>query len=46
MDAVAFMADKEIVNGVGENKFAPTGNASMEQALIIALRMLEELEAE
>lgn len=43
MDAVAFMAGKEIVNGVGGNKFDPQGNASIEQALIIALRMFENL---
>lgn len=43
MDAVAFMAGKEIVNGVGGNKFNPQGNASIEQALIIALRMFENL---
>ena len=43
MDAVAFMADQEIVNGVGGNKFDPQGNASIEQALIIALRMFENL---
>ena len=43
MDALAFMADQEIVNGVGGNKFDPQGNASIEQALIIALRMFENL---
>ena len=43
MDAVAFMADQEIVNGVGGNKFDPQGNTSIEQALIIALRMFENL---
>ena len=43
MDAVAFMSGKEIVNGVGGNKFDPQGNASIEQALIIALRMFENL---
>ena len=46
MDAVAFMSGKEIVNGVGDNKFAPTGSASIEQALIIALRMLENLDVQ
>ena len=43
MDAVAFMASKEILNGVGNNQFAPQGNASIEQALAIALRMFENL---
>ena len=41
--SVAFMADKGIVGGVGDNKFAPQGNATIEQALIIALRMFEKL---
>lgn len=43
MDAVAFMTSKEILNGVGNNQFAPQGNASIEQALAIALRMFENL---
>ena len=42
-DAVAFMSDKKIVNGVGNNRFDPTGNASIEQAMVIALRMFENL---
>ena len=42
-DAVAFMSSKEIVNGVGNNEFSPQGNASIEQALAIALRMHENL---
>lgn len=42
-DAVAFMSGKEIVNGVGGNRFDPTGNASIEQAMVIALRMFENL---
>ena len=42
-DAVAFMSDKKIVNGVGNNKFDPQGNASIEQAMVIALRMFENL---
>ena len=46
MDAVAFMSGKEIVNGVGGNQFDPQGNASIEQALIIALRMIENLDVE
>lgn len=41
--AVAFMADKDIVSGVGENQFNAKGSASIEQALIIALRMLDNL---
>lgn len=42
-DAVAFMSGKQIVNGVGDNKFDPTGNASIEQSMVIALRMFENL---
>ncbi|MBD5154968.1 MAG: hypothetical protein HDT15_07865 [Oscillibacter sp.] len=42
-DAVAFMSDKEIVNGVEDNKFDPTGNASIEQAMVIAMRMFQNL---
>lgn len=41
--AVAFMADKGIVGGVGDNQFNPKGNAKCEEALVIALRMLETL---
>ena len=32
-----------IVVGVGDNKFDPKGSASIEQALVIALRMFENL---
>ena len=42
-DAVSFMFSKEIVGGVGSNKFDPQGSASIEQALVIALRMFEKL---
>lgn len=41
--SVAFMADKGIVGGVGDDKFDPQGNATIEQALVIALRMFEKL---
>ena len=44
--AVAFMADKQIINGKGNNTFDPngqTGNASIEEAMVIALRMFEKL---
>lgn len=41
--AIAFMSGKEVVGGVGSNKFNPKGSASIEQALAIALRMLENL---
>ncbi len=53
-DSVYFMTANKIINGVGNNKFAPknittedeaTGyaNATREQALIIAVRMVENL---
>ncbi len=45
-DAVAFMSDNRIVNGKGSNKFDPLGNASIQEALIIALRMVENLDME
>ena len=32
-----------IVSGVGDNSFDPLGNASIEQALVIALRMFDNL---
>lgn len=43
---VAFMADKGIINGKGNNTFDPngaTGNASIEEAMVITLRMFEKL---
>ena len=53
-DSVYFMAANNILNGVGNNKFAPKNitteeqaqgyaNATREQALIIAMRMVENL---
>ena len=42
-NSVAFMSDKGIVSGVGDNRFDPQGSASIEQALSISLRMLENL---
>lgn len=41
--AVAFMNSRAILNGVGGNRFNPKGNASVEQALKIALEMLNKL---
>lgn len=43
-DAVAFMTSKGIINGVGGNRFDPKGNASVEQALKIAVEMLDKLD--
>lgn len=40
---VAFMSGREIVNGVGENRFAPTKTLSIQEAVIMAYRMLEKL---
>lgn len=45
-ESVYFMLSKEIVNGVGDNKFAPKSNISAEQAIIIALRLKETIERE
>lgn len=42
-NAVSFMSAHEIVNGVGGNRFNPKGSASVEQALKIALEMLNNL---
>lgn len=42
-NAVAFMNSRAIINGVGGNRFSPKGNASVEQALKIALEMLNKL---
>ena len=42
-NAVAFMNDKGIVTGIGGNNFGPKGSASIEQALLISLKMFETL---
>ena len=42
-NSVAFMNSKEIITGVGDNRFSPKGDASIEQALLIALKMCETL---
>ena len=46
MDAVAFMSNHEIVNGKGNNTFDPLGNASIQEAMVIALRMYQNLDVE
>ena len=43
---VAFMAEKGILNGVGDNRFNPKGYIKTEEALITALRMLDTLKVE
>lgn len=40
---VAFMADKGIVGGVGGNQFAPQQTLSIQEAMTMAVRMLENL---
>lgn len=46
MDAVAFMSANGIINGRGgaSNRFDPKGNASVEEAMKIALEMLNKLD--
>ena len=39
--SVYAMASKEIIKGVGENRFNPLGNAKVEEAIAIALRSVE-----
>ena len=43
LDAVSFMSESGIVNGVGNNRFAPKGNASIEQAIAISYRAMNAL---
>lgn len=40
---VAFMSGKEVVKGKGDNKFAPKDALSIQEAVIMANRMLENL---
>lgn len=42
-DAVSFMSERGHINGVGNNMFAPKGNASIEQAIVISHRVLTAL---
>ncbi len=42
-NAVAFMNGKEIIAGVGDNRFNPQGSATIEQALAISLKMFQTL---
>ena len=44
-DAIAFMADKRIVMGSG-GWFRPKGNASIQEAIVIARRMFETLDVQ
>ena len=40
-DNVYFMAANKVINGVGGNRFDPKGTASVQEALIIALRIID-----
>ena len=42
-DTVSFMAGRDIIAGTEGQRFSPRENAACEQALMIALRMLERL---
>ena len=44
-DAIAFMADKGILKGSG-GRYNPKGNASIQEAMVIALRMIENLDVQ
>ncbi len=39
--SIYFMASKGIIKGIGDNKFNPTGTATIEEALAIVLRCTE-----
>ncbi|MBQ3389751.1 MAG: S-layer homology domain-containing protein [Firmicutes bacterium] len=43
-ESVAYMASKGILKGMGNNLFKPKDNVTREQALAIAIRMLETLD--
>lgn len=43
-ESVYYMAEKAIINGVGNNKFYGLGHAKIEEAIAIALRSTEVLE--
>ena len=40
---IYFMSNLEIIKGVGDNKFDPQGNATIEQSIAIALRCTEKI---
>ncbi|MBQ4109789.1 MAG: S-layer homology domain-containing protein [Clostridia bacterium] len=42
-DAVYFMAKKGILQGMGENMFAPKANTQIQQAIAIAVRIMENI---
>ncbi|MCF6464948.1 hypothetical protein C3E90_03450 [Clostridium sp. Cult2] len=42
LEAIGFMSDHGIIGGVGDNKVAPQGNATREQAIVLIERTFEE----
>lgn len=44
-EAVNYLYAIEVINGVGDNEFAPKGNTSREQAIVLANRMNEKVSA-
>ena len=45
-DAVYYMAGKDIIKGIGNNQFNGLGKAKIEEALLIALRIVEAIETQ
>ncbi len=45
-NSIYFMADNDLINGVGDNLFSPKGTATREQALLISVRSYLEFEDE
>ena len=45
-ESVYFMSENGIINGVGDNKFAPKANSSREQSVAISVRMFEKFGSE
>ena len=41
MPSVYFMANSEIIKGVGDNRFNGLGNAKVEEAIAVALRSVD-----
>ena len=42
-DSVYFMASKDVITGTGDNNFSPSLDAPREQAIIIAVRVVDKL---
>lgn len=41
--SVNFMSENDIINGLGDNRFGPKDNMTREQAIVIAVRMIDNL---